>query len=65
MVVKSAFSRAQAAEFTKDLWVRLGRDADDPSTWDRERVHMPAHTRVPVATFAPRVSTSSAFASDI
>ena len=56
LIVKEAFSRAQAAEFTKDLWVRLGLDPADASTWDRERIHMPWHRREPIATFAPRVS---------
>ncbi|KAI0755377.1 hypothetical protein C8Q80DRAFT_1334842 [Daedaleopsis nitida] len=54
IVVKNAFSRAQAAEFAKDVWVRLGVDPHDRATWDRERVHMPVHRREPVATFAPR-----------
>ena len=53
-------SRAQAAEFTQGMWVRLGLDPDEPSTWDRERIHMPSHRREPVATFAPRVSPSPA-----
>ncbi|RPD77343.1 hypothetical protein L226DRAFT_458432 [Lentinus tigrinus ALCF2SS1-7] len=55
LVVKQAFSKEKAAEFTKDMWVRLGLDPNDPSTWDRERIHMPVHKREPVATFAPRV----------
>ncbi|TBU23269.1 hypothetical protein BD311DRAFT_92050 [Dichomitus squalens] len=57
LIVKQAFSREKAAEFTKDMWVRLGMDPDDQSTWpvDRDRIHMPWHKREPVATFAPRV----------
>ena len=43
------------------MWVRLGLDPDEPSTWDRERIHMPSHRREPVATFAPRVSPSPAY----
>ncbi|KAH9925369.1 uncharacterized protein BXZ73DRAFT_91104 [Epithele typhae] len=54
LVVKNAFSRAQAQEFTKDLWVRLGMDPEDPSTWDKERVHMPARRQVAVKDFAPK-----------
>ncbi len=54
--MKEAFSKTQADAFTRDLWVRLGLDPHDPSTWDRERIHMPSHTRVPVAQFAPKVS---------
>ncbi|KAI0712682.1 hypothetical protein C8Q76DRAFT_735544 [Earliella scabrosa] len=55
LVVKHAFSPDKAAEFTKDMWVRLGMDPDDPATWDHERVHMPVLNREPVATFAPKV----------
>ncbi|RDX43461.1 hypothetical protein OH76DRAFT_1410120 [Lentinus brumalis] len=55
LVVKQAFSKEKAAEFTQDMWVRLGLDPEDKSTWDRERIHMPSHKREPVATFAPRV----------
>ncbi|PIL22977.1 hypothetical protein GSI_15674 [Ganoderma sinense ZZ0214-1] len=57
LVVKQAFSREQAAEFTKDMWTRLGLDPHDQSTWpvDRARIHMPYHKQEPVATFAPRV----------
>ena len=58
LVVKHAFSPDKAVEFTKDMWVRLGMDPDDPATWDRERVHMPVLNREPVATFAPKVSQS-------
>ncbi|KAI0357352.1 hypothetical protein OH77DRAFT_93861 [Trametes cingulata] len=57
LVVKRAFSREKAAAFTRDMWVRLGLDPHDPNTWptDRDRIHMPVHSREPVATFAPRV----------
>ncbi|KAI1794753.1 hypothetical protein LXA43DRAFT_994087 [Ganoderma leucocontextum] len=57
LVVKQAFSRERAAEFTKDMWTRLGLDPHDQSTWpvDRDRIHMPYHKLEPVATFAPRV----------
>lgn len=57
LIVKQAFSREKAAEFTRNMWVRLGLDPDDKETWphDRDRIHMPFHTREPVATFAPRV----------
>ena len=60
LVVKQAFSREKAAEFTREMWTRLGLDPADPETWprDRDRIHMPVHTREPVATFAPRVRLS-------
>ena len=55
IVIKGAFTRDQAADFTKNMWTRLGVDPNDPSTWDRERIHMPYHKLVPIAEFAPKV----------
>lgn len=55
VVIKHAFSRAQAAEFTREMWVRLGMDPHDPATWTQERVHMPVTKRVRVSEFAPKV----------
>ena len=62
LLAKPPFTRQAAEAFTKDMWVRLGMDPHDPTTWDRERVHMPALRREPVATFAPRVRVSVAWA---
>ena len=55
VVVKQAFTREQAAEFTKEMWVRLGMDPDDKSTWNGERIHMPVTKKVRVDEFAPKV----------
>ncbi|KAI0632518.1 hypothetical protein C8Q77DRAFT_1218855 [Trametes polyzona] len=57
LIVKHAFSREKAAEFTRDMWVRLGIDPAHPESWprDQDRIHMPFLKREPVATFAPRV----------
>lgn len=57
VVIKNAFSKEKADEWTKDLWVRLGMDPNDKSTWVHEdgRVHMPAHKRELVSTFSPKV----------
>ncbi|KAG8805494.1 hypothetical protein FRC17_005481 [Serendipita sp. 399] len=54
VVIRSAFTREQAAEATKDVWTRLGYDPDDTSTWVSERVNMPWHRRFAVQEFAPR-----------
>lgn len=53
LVIKSAFTPEKAAEWTETLWVRLGLDPNDKSTWDRDRIHMPWHRRETVASFAP------------
>ncbi|KAF5377511.1 hypothetical protein D9615_005138 [Tricholomella constricta] len=54
VVIKNAFTKEQADEWTASIWVRLGLDPNDKSTWDRERIHLPWHKRVAVADFAPR-----------
>ncbi|KZT09288.1 uncharacterized protein LAESUDRAFT_735537 [Laetiporus sulphureus 93-53] len=54
IIIKQAFTKEKAAEWTKDMWVRLGLDPNDKSTWDRERIHMPWHKRESVSTFAPK-----------
>ncbi|KAH9933686.1 hypothetical protein B0H21DRAFT_759882 [Amylocystis lapponica] len=54
VVIKNAFTREKAAEFTSTMWVRLGLDPNDKSTWTQEKIHMPSHRSEPVATFAPR-----------
>ena len=38
------------------MWLRLGMDPNDKSTWSQERVHMPVLNREEVATFAPKVN---------
>ncbi|KAK2758680.1 hypothetical protein FQN54_003370 [Arachnomyces sp. PD_36] len=47
------FSREQAAEWTRDLWTRLGYSPTDKSTWTQERINMPSHRTVDVQQFAP------------
>ena len=59
LVIRNAFSEEKAAEWTKDLWVRLGMDPQDPKTWSEEKVHMPSHKHESVKTFAPRVGVIS------
>lgn len=50
----NCFSRAKAAEWTADVWTRLGYSPSDKSTWAAERIHMPEHRQEPVKTFAPK-----------
>ena len=56
VVIKGAFTKQAADEWTKEMWVRLGFDPNDKSTWIKEKPHMPWHNRVAVSEFAPRVS---------
>jgi hypothetical protein len=52
--VPQCFSRQKAAEWTADVWTRLGYSPTDKSTWAAELTHMPAHKSEPVKTFAPK-----------
>ncbi|KAF9270519.1 hypothetical protein L218DRAFT_969059 [Marasmius fiardii PR-910] len=54
VVVKNAFNREKAAQWTETMWIKLGLDPNDKTTWDRERIHMPSHKREEVAKFAPK-----------
>lgn len=56
VVIKQAFTKQKAADWSKDIWVRLGMDPNDKSTWTKERIHMPWHKREKVSTFAPKAS---------
>lgn len=52
--IPACFTREAAEEWTKDVWVRLGMDPKDPSTWHTERTNMPSHNFVYVKDFAPK-----------
>ncbi|KAH9487092.1 hypothetical protein JR316_0001160 [Psilocybe cubensis] len=54
VIIKNAFTKEQAAEWTKDLWFRLNLDPNDKSTWNQERIHLPFNSREKVARFAPK-----------
>ncbi|RXW19989.1 hypothetical protein EST38_g5870 [Candolleomyces aberdarensis] len=54
IIVKNAFTKEGAEEWVANLWPRLGYNPGDKSTWSKERVHMPAHRREKVETFAPK-----------
>ncbi|KZO95317.1 hypothetical protein CALVIDRAFT_516077 [Calocera viscosa TUFC12733] len=49
-----AFTKEKASEWLSDLWVRLGMDAEDKSTWTQERIHMPHFRRELVSDFCPQ-----------
>src|SRR5690242_8084704 len=46
IVLRDAFPRAFAEQWTSHAWERLGFDPDDPATWRKPQIHMPtAHRR--------------------
>lgn len=48
------FTRARAAEWSKELWVRLGMDPNDSTTWTKERTNMPVLHHFDVAELSPK-----------
>ncbi|EJU02189.1 hypothetical protein DACRYDRAFT_21927 [Dacryopinax primogenitus] len=49
-----AFTKDRASEWISDLWVRLGMDPENKSTWTQERIHMPHFRRELVSDFCPQ-----------
>jgi len=39
--VPQAFSRSKAAEWTANIWTRLGMNPNDKLTWTKEWINMP------------------------
>lgn len=58
VVIRHAFSREQAAEWSRAVWTRLGYDPHDRATWKQHRIHMPTLNTVDIRTFAPRAYTA-------
>ncbi|WP_432515022.1 phytanoyl-CoA dioxygenase family protein [Kineococcus sp. SYSU DK001] len=54
VVLEGCFDAEAAAPVVDRAWDRLGVDRDDPTTWDRPRVHLPSEQHLDAAAFAPR-----------
>jgi len=54
IVIHDCFSREFADNWTTTAFRRLGYSPDDPSTWEKEIIHMPATQRVPMDEIAPK-----------
>lgn len=54
VVIRNAFSREQAEEWSAQTFARLGYDPDDRQTWEQSRIHMPTHHRLEVKDFSPK-----------
>ncbi|KAI6782160.1 uncharacterized protein J7T54_002397 [Emericellopsis cladophorae] len=52
--LEKCFTPEQAASITKDVWVRLGVDPSDKSTWTKPKVNMPNHNAFLAKDFAPK-----------
>jgi len=53
IVIKNAFTKEKAEQWTENIWVRLGMDLNDKSTW-KNKIHMPHHRKEDVKTFSPK-----------
>ncbi|KAI0768809.1 hypothetical protein BD413DRAFT_561666 [Trametes elegans] len=51
--IRNAVKEEYLKQFTENVWVRLGYDPDDKSTWIEEKIHMPRHREVPTREFMP------------
>ncbi|CAN8097441.1 unnamed protein product [Discula destructiva] len=52
--IPQAFTKEQASEVTKNVWVRLGMDPNDKATWTALRTNMPHHNTFDASEFCPR-----------
>ena len=53
VVLPGCFDAEAAAPVVDRAWERLGVDRDDPTTWDRPRVHLSSEQHLDAARFAP------------
>jgi hypothetical protein len=59
VVLEGCFTAQDAAPHVDRAWQRLGVDRDDPSTWDRPRVHLRSEQHLDAAQFAPRAHAAA------
>ncbi|KAL4801202.1 hypothetical protein BDV18DRAFT_155176 [Aspergillus unguis] len=52
--IPNCFTAEKAAQWTADVWIRLGYSPTDKSTWTKERINMPHHRSEPARIFAPK-----------
>lgn len=52
--LKNCFTAEEAHTITKDVWVRLGMDPTDKSTWTNPKINMPNHNSFSAAEFTPK-----------
>lgn len=51
--IENAIAPRYLKEWMENLWVRLGMDPEDKTTWNEEYVKLPRHREVPAEEFAP------------
>lgn len=53
LCVPGAIKEEYIHKWMQDLWVRVGYDEHDRSTWHSEYLHLPRHREVPAEQFTP------------
>lgn len=53
LCVPGAIKEEYIDKWMQDLWVRIGYDEHDKSTWHSDYLHLPRHREVPAERFAP------------
>lgn len=51
--IENAIEPRYLTKWMENLWIRLGMDPNDKSTWNEEYVKLPRHREVPAEEFAP------------
>lgn len=52
--ISDAVPHQNIDRFTENVWVRLGYDPADKSTWTKEKIHMPRHREISTKDFMPK-----------
>lgn len=52
--IEDAVPLENIKKFSDDIWIRLGFDPNDKSTWTKEKIHTPRHREMVTKEFAPR-----------
>jgi hypothetical protein len=53
VLIPSAIPPEHIEHFASDIWIRLGYDPNDKSTWVKEKVHNPRHREMKMKEFMP------------
>lgn len=52
--IPRAVPEENVRRFTENVWVRLGYDPKDKTTWQKEKIHMPRHREIQTKDFMPK-----------
>ncbi|THH08899.1 hypothetical protein EW146_g8844 [Bondarzewia mesenterica] len=52
--IEGGVPKENIERFLENVWVRLGYDPDEKSTWLKEKIHMPRHREIATPEFMPK-----------